>query len=238
MTRGQSNVVGVALLLGIAVISMAALTAAIGALVQHNAASADAARVATAFDDALEPVETTGQHRGTVRFTRGHLSTVDREIRVLDGSGIRATVEVGGLVFEAGERSVTYVGDAIVRRSGGSAWLHDGPPITAAPGGDVFVASVARLDASAVGVGGTGETSITVRTRVTHDRTALGSGTFGVAIETATPGPLERWFSERNASVARRDFDGDGTPSVVGRFPGNRTGYLVVHDMHAEVTGG
>jgi len=238
MTRAQSNVVGVALLLGIAVISMAALTAAVGGLVQHNAASADAARVATALDDALEPVETTGQHSDTVRFTDGQLSTVEREIRVLNGSGVRATVEVGGLVFEAGDRRVAYVGDAIVRQSGESAWLHDGPPITAAPDGDVFVASVARLDTSGVGVGGNGETSATIRTRVTHNRTALGDGTYGVAIETATPGPLERWFRERNATVSRRDFDDDGTPSVVGRFPGNRTGYLVVHDMHAEVTGG
>jgi len=238
MTRAQSNVVGVALLLGIAVISMAALTAAVGGLVQHNAASADAARVATALDDALEPVETTGQHSDTVRFTSGRLSTVDREIRVLDASGVRATVDVGSLVFEAGDRRVTYVGDAIVRRSGGSAWLHDGPPITATARGDVFVASVARLNVSNVGVGGTGETTVTVRTRVTHNRTALGTGSFGIAVETAAPGPLERWFRDRNATVSRRDFDGDGTESVVGRFPGNRTGYLVVHDMHAEVNGG
>ena len=59
-----------------------------------------------------------------------------------------------------------------------------------------------------------------------------------IAVETATPEPLERWFRDRNATVSRRDFDGDGTESVVGRFPGNRTGYLVVHDMHAEVNGG
>jgi hypothetical protein len=238
MTRAQSNVVGVALLLGIAVVSMAALTAAVGGLVQHNAASADAARVATALDDALEPVETTGQHSDTVRFTNGRLSTVQREIRVLDGSGVRARITVGGLVFEAGDRRVAYVGDAIVRRSGDSAWLHDGPPITAAPDGDVFVASVARFNASGVGIGGNGETSATVRTRVTRDRTALGTGTCAVAIETATPGPLARWFRERNATVSRWDFDGDGTTSVVGRFHGNRTGYLVVHDVHAEVTGG
>ncbi|WP_299264416.1 DUF7289 family protein [Halorientalis sp.] len=238
MTRAQSNVVGVALLLGIAVVSMAALTAAVGALVQHNAASADASRVAIAMDDTLEPVETTGQHSDTVRFTSGHLSTVDREVRILDGSGVRASVAIGGLVFEAGNRRVTYVGDAIVRQSGESAWLHDGPPITAAPGGDVFVVSVARLNASSVGVGGTGETTVTVRTRVTHNRTALGKGSFGIAIETATPGPLERWFRERNATVSLRDFDGDGTVSVVGRFPGDRTGYFVVHDMQAEVSGG
>ena len=44
--RGQSNVVGVALLLAIAVISMGALTAAVGVVVDSTAARADADRVA------------------------------------------------------------------------------------------------------------------------------------------------------------------------------------------------
>jgi hypothetical protein len=38
--------------------------------------------------------------------------------------------------------------------------------------------------------------------------------------------------------VTRRDVDGDGVPSVVAQFPGDREGYLVVHDMHLEVNGG
>jgi hypothetical protein len=70
---------------------------------------------------------------------------------------------------------------------------------------------------------------------VTHDRERLGNGTYAVGIETATPEPLAGWFEERGATVRVRDVDGDGTPSVVARFPGERTAYLVVHDLHAEV---
>ena len=48
--RGQSNVVGVALLLGVAVVSMGALTAAVGVVVESSAGQADAERVATDLD--------------------------------------------------------------------------------------------------------------------------------------------------------------------------------------------
>jgi len=233
MTRGQSHVVGVAVLLAVTVVSLAALTAGIGTLVQDHAATADADRVATEFDTALEPVATTGRASATIRFTDGRVETVEREIRILDRSGVRARIDAGGLFFEAGSRRVAYVGDAVVRQSSGSAWLESGPPLTVDD--EIIVASVARLNASDVTVTGRESASVTLRTRVTHNRTALGNGTYAIAIETATPAPLARWFRERGATVTRRDFDGDGVDSVVARFPGERVGYLVVHDMRLEV---
>ncbi|MFB6164631.1 MAG: hypothetical protein ABEJ31_05680 [Haloarculaceae archaeon] len=235
--RGQSHVVGVALLLGVAVISMAGLTAGIGALVERNAASADAARVADDLDAALEPVEATGHHAGTVTFASGRLHAVDRQLRVLNGSRVVRTVETDGLVFAAGDRRVAYVADAVVRGSGAGAWLVDPPQVTAGEPGGTLIVSAPRLNASDVSVGGNGATTATLRTDVAHHRTALGNGTFAVAIETETPAPLARWFRRRNASVTRTDFDGDGIDSVVARSPGRRVGYLVVHDLHLEVAG-
>jgi len=234
-TRAQSHVVGVALLMGVTVLALAGLTASIGALVEANAATADATRVADELDGALDPVETTGRNSGRVHFTAGTLETVEREVRILDASGVRTTVDAGGLVFESGDQRVAYVTDAVLRGTGENAWLYDAPPVTAERDGDVVVVSVTRLNASGIAVGGTGGTAVTLRSNVSHERRRLGTGTHGVAIETTTPEPLVRWFRDRNATTGRRDFDGDGVGSVVARFPGDRTGYLVVHDVRLEV---
>jgi len=237
-TRGQSNVIGVALLMGIAVIALAGLTAGIGTLVESNAATADATRVADGLGGALDPVETTGHSSDTVEFTAGSLRTVEREVRVLNTSGVIASVDVGGLVYEAGDRRVAYVNDAIVRQSGTNPWLHEPPTLTTSADSGVLIVSVARLNTSDVAVSGERGSATRLRTRVTHNRTALGDGTYRVAIETETPEPFARWFRKQNATVTRRDFDGDGIESVVGQFSGTRTGYLVVHDMHLEVNDG
>jgi hypothetical protein len=237
-SRGQSHVVGVTLLLGLTVIGLTALTAGIGAVVQENAATADANRVAADLAATLEPVETTGRHAGSTTVTAGRLRTVERDLRVLDESGVVRRVSVGGLVFESRDTRVAYVADAVVRGSGDRAWLHEPPPITASRADGVLVVSAARLNASDVAVDGEGGTSVGLETRVSHERRALGNGTYRVAVETAAPAALERWFRSRGATVSRRDFDGDGVPSVVARFPGERVGYLVVHDLHLEVRGG
>jgi len=220
--RGQSHVVGVTILLGLTVVSLGTLTAGVGTVVEHNAASADAARVASDLDDALEPVETTGPDRGRVAFTDGRLSTADRQLRVLDRSGVVHAVDVGALIYRAGDRRVAFVAGALVRGAGG-----------------ILVVGAPRLNAGHATVdGGGGGTTVRLRTNVSHERVALGTGTYRVAIETDTPDALARAFRDRNRSVARRDFDGDGIGSVVVAFPGERTAYLVVHDMRLEVTRG
>jgi hypothetical protein len=79
---------------------------------------------------------------------------------------------------------------------------------------------------------------VTLETNVSHRRVDLGRGRFAVAVETATPEAFARHFREANATTTRQDFDGDGTPSVVARFPGRRQAYLVVHDLALEVADG
>ena len=113
--RAQANVVGVALLIGVTVVALGTLTASIGAVVEEDAARADARRVADGIDTALKPVERTGDHRGAVAFTDGRLYAVDRQVRILNESGVVRTVDADALVFEAGDRRVTFLGGAVVR---------------------------------------------------------------------------------------------------------------------------
>ncbi|WP_332898142.1 DUF7289 family protein [Haladaptatus sp. CMSO5] len=236
--RGQSAVVGVALLLGITVVSLGILTASIGAVIDGNAAHADATRVAAEMDDSLRPIETTGAHRGHLSFSDGTLGPAARELRVLNESGVIAQVPVDALVFETEEKQVTFLAGAIVQGNPGNANLYRPPPLTASENGGVLVVGAPTLNGSARSIGASGGARVTVETTVSHNRTALGNGTYRVAIETATPGAWERYFTEQNATVSRTDFDGDGTESVVATFPGRRTAYLIVHDMRLEVDDG
>jgi flagellin-like protein len=233
--RGQSNVVGVALLLAITVIALAALTAGVGSVVQDTAASADAGRVADAFERALRPVETTGTRRGEVAFSDGTLRTVERDLRVIGPNRTRR-VGVDALVYESGDRRVAFLAGAVVRGRGDGVRTHRQAPITASRGrGGVLVVGAPVLNASDAAVGGS-VGPVPLRTAVTHERTALGRGRYRVAVETATPVAWRRTFRRLNATLLpSRDFDGDGVDSVVARFAGERTAYLVVHDMRLEV---
>ncbi|WP_115865415.1 DUF7289 family protein [Halorussus litoreus] len=264
--RAQSNVVGVAILLGVVVLSLGTLTAGIGSVVDDNAAAADASRVATDLDAALDPVEATGVHRGRVSFTEGRLRTVERDLRVLNESGVVRPVQVDALVFTAGERRVAFLAGAVVRGPPDNAVLRTPPPITASRGGGhdgdgeaedgtesgVLVVGAPELNGSvgvsvnggeavagskAAGSGVAGGSAL-LQTNVSHHRAALGEGTYRVAVETATPGAWRRYFERENATVATRDFDDDGVVSVVASYPGERTAYLVVHDMRLEVRHG
>lgn len=232
MNRGQSNVVGVALLLGIAVVSMGTLTAAVGVVVESSAAEADAERVAADLDSALEPVAATGPQRGTVTFSEGSLSPVERVLEVrADGRAVER-VAVDALVFEAGDRRVAFHSGAVVRGTGDGAWMRTRPPITVDD--DVVVVGAARLGDDVSTVGGSGGVTTTVSTDVSHHRRDLGRATFSVAVETAAPGAWERFLRAQGAEVSRESGD---VPVVVGTFEGDRRGYLVVHDLEAEVGG-
>lgn len=234
-SRGQSHVVGVALLLGVTVISMSAITAGVGVLIDQQVASADATRVAGGMDAAFDPRGTTGVRRDRLSFAEGTLHSVDRQLRILDGTRVVRSVDINALVFTSGDQRVSFVAGAIARGPPGEAWLDTEPTITAPDDGSVLVVgapTIGQVDP----VSGSGGMTVTVEQNVTHERSEIGNGTDAVAIETATPGPMSRHFSERGAAVERRDFDGDGVESVVATFEGQRRVYLVVHDLNVEVT--
>ena len=237
--RAATQVVGVAVLLGLTVVSLGALTAGIGAVVEENAASADAARVADGMSTALEPVERTGHARAQLSFTGGRLRTVERDLRVLNGTRTVRRLDAGALVWTDDGARVEYVAGAVIRGTPDHADLHAPPPVTASRGAGsdgVLVVGAPRLGADA-GRTVTAGTGVPLRTNVSHDRTALGTSRFRVAVETRTPGALAPYFREQGATVSRRDIDDDGVPSVVATYPGQRRAYLVVHDLNLSVGG-
>jgi hypothetical protein len=233
--RGQSEVVGVAVLLGVTMLSLGVVTATIGGVVQQQAASADAARVSTDFESSLRPVAATGDHRGSVSFAEGELVVVDRDVRILAGGRTVRRLSAGALVYRDGGRRVAFLAGAIVRGRGEGARFQRAPPISA--DSDVLVAGVPTLNHSGATAVSGDRTTVPLRTNVTHRRHALGRGTWRLAVETETPAPWTAYVRRHGATVSTRDFDGDGVESVVATFPGRRTAYLVVHAMHLEVGG-
>ena len=238
-SRGQSHVVGVALLLGLTVVLLGALTASVGLVVQENAETADVTRVAGDMDDALQPVETTGRHSGQVAFSEGGLHVTDRELRILDQNGEVVTAEpVDALVYRTGDRRVTFQAGAVVSDTGHDARMVSEPPVTASRGsGGVLVVGTPVLNASSGSVTANEPTTTTLHTNVSHERTDLGAGTYRVAVETDAPDAWEAYFESQGATVLERTtFEGDRHESVVVEFEGTREGYQVVHDMRLEVT--
>jgi hypothetical protein len=235
--RGQSSVVGVALLLGVTVIALGVLTASVGALVDGHVARSDAQRVAGQLDAAIDPAGTTGHDAATLEFTDGSLRTETRELRVLRSGTVVEQVAVDALVYERDERRVAFLAGAVVRGRDDAAWLVADPSVVADDDGDVLVVGAPKLGADPTSVGGS-HVSVRLTVDVTHDRTTLGTDSYAVAIETATPAAFERYFESEGAAVTRRDFDGDGVASVVATYPGSRKTHLVVHRLGLEVGDG
>jgi hypothetical protein len=231
--RAQANVVGVALLLAITTVSLGVLTAGVGTVVQSNAAAADANRVSATFTG-LQPSKATGVERHRLAFGEGSLRVEERTVRVLDSDGVVASHRADALVFETGDRRVTFLAGAVVRGTGEATSVAEPPPLSTAD--SLLVVGLPVLNASGPdSVSGSGATTLTLETDTRHDRTALGTGEYRVAVETATPSAWKRQFAAEGAATTRREFDDDGLPSVVATFPGERTAYIVVHDARLEV---
>lgn len=245
MSRAQANVVGVALLLGITVVSLGLLTAGVGSVIEQETARADARRVAAAMDDALQPAARTGPASGRMTFAGGTLRVESRTLRVFENGSLAAEREVGALVFSAGDRRAAFVAGAVVLGEPGNAAVRSPPPV--ASGDGVLLVGSAELGDGVDGAVGSvvdgepgGAVTVRLYTNTTHDRRRLGTGNYSVAIETETPDAWARYFRKRGAAVHTEDFDDDGVVSVVADYPEERTAYLVVHRMRlrVEVAGG
>lgn len=239
--RAVSSVVGVALLLGVTVVSLGVLTASIGAVVGDGADSVAADRAAADLESALG-ARGAGVRETEVRFADGRLRPLDRTVRVSAGDGTTATVAADGLELTTGGRRVAFVDGGVAVGQPGEARLRGGPSV--AVGDDAVLLSVTRVDASDVAtVTASGRATVRLRTEVNHTRTDLGDsdgdgdGPHRFAVETATPGAWERAFADRGEVTVlnRRDADGDGVPSVTFELPPGRTLRLVVHEVRVEV---
>jgi len=238
--RGQSHVVGVALMLGLAVVALGTLTLGIGMVVDSQAANADTTRVADDMETALQAVERTGHHSHHVSFAEGQLSTEQRTLRIIDATDgtVIESHAIDALAFENGDRRVTSVGGALVRSQGNNAWLVSEPPISSSEQTDVLVVGAPQIGGGQVAVSGQGGVRTTLQTNISHTESDLGTGEFAVAIETETPTALEPFFERQNATTSREMFAGDKHESIVATYPGQRQGYLVVHTLNLEVTNG
>ncbi|GGK53540.1 DUF7289 family protein [Haloarcula sebkhae] len=234
-TDAQSHVVGVVLLLGLTVVALGGLTAVVGTVVDGHTATADEARVANTFETTFRPVEQTGHQTVRVRFTEGRLTTVKRELRVRNDSGIQRTVPIDAVVYESGDSSVRFLAGSVVRGTAENAWLESDPPVTATRDDTAVIVGAPFVNASGGTVSGTGGVSAGIRQNVSHERERLPADNYSVAIETETPRPFAEYFQRVGATTQVKDIDGDGVQSVVATFPGRRTLYLVRHDMRTEV---
>lgn len=232
--RAQSNVVGVALLVGLTMLSLGGLTATVGTVVDSNAAVGDVDRVASDLDAAIEPVEATGDHAGQVTFTDGTLRTESRTVRVLRDGDTVVTRGTTSLVYDRGDYGVTAVAGAVVRDHAGSTSIASDPPVSVSS--DVVVIGVADVSADEVSVGGSQPVTLSLVSEVSHERTIESeSGEWAFAVETPTPEPWVRALEAQGAAVRIERFDGDDHESVVATFEGNRTGHVVVHEVDVEV---
>lgn len=223
------------LLLGLTVVALGGLTAVVGTVVDGHTATADEARVANTFETTFRPVEQTGHQTARVRFTEGRLTTVRRELRVRNDSGVQRTVPVDAVVYESGDSSVRFLAGSVVRGTAENAWLESDPPVTATRDDTAVIVGAPLVNASGGTVSGTGGVSADIRQNVSHERERLPPDNYSVAIETETPRPFTEYFQRVGATTQVKDIDGDGVQSVVATFPGRRTLYLVRHDMRTEV---
>ncbi|WP_049986765.1 DUF7289 family protein [Halobellus rufus] len=234
--RAQTAVVGVAILLGLTVLAVGGLTATAGSIVEDGAASAAATRVSADFDTALQPGG--GERETTVELASGTVAVVNRTVRLLDGDGVVWAGHAGAITYADGEHRVTGFAGAVVRSDERGSRIV-GPSRIAPAEGALYV-GVPLLNASGADGVSTGDhrLAVTLRSDAETERQRLPAAEYRVGVETATPAVWERHFRERGATTTRRDFDGDGVPSVVASFDGEREVHLVVHDVRLDVAVG
>ena len=236
--RGQSHVVGVAILVAVTVVSLGGLTAAVATTVDAGTDTVRERRVAGAFTDALKPRRVTGRHVGTVELGTGRLETVNRTVRLLNDSGTIRRLRTDALVYRAGDSRVASVAGAVTRGPPGEATVVRPPRVRRAA--DSLVVGVATLGPPgtpreiSLGVGDAhGGTRLRLRTTVSHEAVRYPADDWRVAVETATPAAVADALA-RVGEVSRRDFDDDGVPSVVVSVADRRV-VFVVHRLGLEV---
>lgn len=234
--RGQTAVVGVALLLGITVLAVGGLTATAGSIVEDGSASAAATRVGDDFETALGPAP--GDRETTVELATGTIQVVNRTVWLLDDEGVVWAGHAGAIVYADGGQRVTGFAGAVVQSDDRGSRVV--APSRVAPANGTLYVGVPVLNASGADGVSTGNHRLAVTLETDGDaaRQRLPIADYRLGIETSTPAAWERHLRDRGATTTRRDFDGDGVPSVVASFEGERAVHLVVHDVRLELAVG
>ena len=231
--RAQTTVVGVALLLALTVVAVGGLTATAGSIVDDGATTAAATRVGSDLATALGPDR--DDPETSIEVTDGTIRVVNRSVWLLDDETVVWAGHAGAVVYTDGDRRVTGFAGAVVRHDGDRSRMV--APSRIAPAADSLYVGVPVLNATGADGIATGDRrlSVTLRTDAETARETLPADDYRIAVETPTPAAWERHFAERGAETTRQDIDGDGVPSVVTSWDGDRTVHLVVHDVRLHV---
>lgn len=230
-TRGQTNVVGVAVLLAMTVLSLGVLTAATGTVVEGGIAAADASRVADGF------ASFEGERVTRLTYTSGSLSVEPRTVRLLRGRATVVAVDGEALVFESGDRRVVRSAGAVVVGSGEAGTLRGYSPVVV--GANRLQVSISTLNVTQrTVVSGAGAKELVAETNASHEYRSLAPSQYALAVETATPSAWERTFERTGARTSRRDFDDDGVVSVVATFDGELAVDLAIHELRTVIRRG
>ncbi len=232
-TRGQTAVVGVALLLALTVLAIGGLTATAGSIVDDGATTAATTRVGADLATALGPAP--GNSKTTLELTDGTIRVVNRSVWLLTGDDVVWAAHAGAVVYADGDQRVTGFAGAVVRSDDRGSRMVAPSRIT--PARESLYVGVPTLNATGADGIATGDRrlAVTLRTDAETARDTLPAGDYRVAVETRDPEAWERHLSDRGAATERRDIDGDGVPSVVASFDSHKTVRLVVHDIRLDV---
>lgn len=235
VSRAQSNVVGVALLLGVGVVAIGLLTASVGGLVDAQLSTADADAATNGLTSLRDGVFEGSNESHPIRVTDGDLSRVNRTVRVESEGGVSRTYDADGYVATFGGHRVAFVGGAVVRGTRANARLVTPVPLSFA--GDAAFLPLPALTAASTDGGGLGG-GAELRATATRTVTTLPTDSYTVAVETTTPDAWERSFERQGFATTRTDFDGDGVPSVAATVPDERTFALARYNLTVVVDRG
>jgi hypothetical protein len=237
--RGQSAIIGVALLLGLTIVSVGVLTAGTGILVDEAAKGADAKRVADRMATAYNPSTLEGSATLSLALTGGQVSTAERRITVRRFGDVVAAFDTNVLQFEEGNHQVTVIGQAIVRGQAGRARFVRTPRLVTLFGSDgdrtlsiSIVALAGRIDQTV-----TNQEPLRLHLNGSHDRRNPGAGRYTISIETATPGIWQDYLTDIARSVRIVGDDSSGTKLVVAELGRVSRARLIVHRVEVEPDG-
>lgn len=238
-TRGQSAIIGVALLLALTIVSVGVLTAGTGILVDEAAQGADAQRLADRLITAYNPTTLEGTTTLSLSLTGGQIKTAPRRITIRRFGDIVATFETQSLRFQRGDHYVSVLGQAVVRGQAGRARFVRDPGMVS-----VFGTGEDRtLSLSIVTLAGPldqtvmeGE-SLQLAFQASHERRDPGAGRYTISIETATPDPWVEYFEDSAVSVRVIGEPESQTQVVIAELGRVSRARLIVHHVELRSDG-
>lgn len=238
-TRGQSAIIGVALLLGLTIVSVGVLTAGTGILVDEAAQGADAQRVADRLATAYNPSTLEGATTLSLALTGGQLTTEERRITLRRSGDVVATVDTRALRFARGDHHVSVLGQAIIRGQADRArFVRDPGLVTVFGAEDDRTLSVSITSLSGqVDESMSQQTSLRLRLHGSHERRDPGAGRYSISIETATPELWEAYLADIAVSVRIEGADTSQTKVVVAELGRVSRARLIIHQVEIRTDG-